>query len=144
MADEKRWMQQAVADLAAAEDSLKTRHFEWACFRGQEAAEKALKSFLYFKGRTSIISHSLVDLVREAERLDPSFAPLLGDAKHLDAFYIATRYPNGLMSADPPAKYFDQKDATRCIQSARSILTDCQRFVHPSSTGSSGLGSSST
>jgi len=131
MADEKRWMQQALADLAAAEDSLKTRHFEWACFQSQQTAEKALKAFLYSRGRTSIISHSLVDLVRAAERLDASFSPLLTDAKHLDAFYIATRYPNGLMSVDPPARYFDQQDATRCIQSARSILTVCQRFVQP-------------
>jgi HEPN domain-containing protein len=131
MADEKRWMEQALADLAAAEDSLKTRHFEWACFQSQQTAEKALRAFLYSRGRTSIISHSLVDLVRAAERLDASFSPLLADAKHLDAFYIATRYPNGLMSADPPARYFDQQDATRCIQSARSILTACQRFVQP-------------
>ncbi len=131
MADEKRWMQQAVADLAAAQDSLKTRHFEWACFQSLQAAEKALKSFLYFRGRTSVLSHSLADLVREAGLLDPSFAPLLPEAKHLDAFYISTRYPNGLMSADPPSRYYDQGDANRCIQSARSILTACQRFVQP-------------
>jgi len=131
MADEKRWMQQSLADLAAAEDSLKTRHFEWACFQSQQAAEKALKAYLYSQGRTSIISHSLVDLVRAAERIEASFSPLLAEAKQLDAFYIATRYPNGLMSADPPARYFDDKDAIRCIQSARSILSACRRFVQP-------------
>ncbi|MGH9363332.1 MAG: HEPN domain-containing protein [Thermoanaerobaculia bacterium] len=131
MADEKRWMQQAVADLEAAEDSLKTQHFEWACFQSQQAAEKALKAFIYLHGRTSVLSHSLADLVREAGALDASFASLLAEAKHLDAFYIPTRYPNGLMSVDPPARYYDQKDATPCIQSARSILTACRRFVQP-------------
>jgi hypothetical protein len=41
MADEKRWLQQALADLAAAQDSLKT------------AAEKGLKSFLHPPIRTA-------------------------------------------------------------------------------------------
>lgn len=71
MADETRWIEQAVADLAAAQDSLRTLHFEWACFQSQQAAEKALKAFLYSKGRTSVISHSLADLVRAAGSLDP-------------------------------------------------------------------------
>lgn len=131
MADEKRWIQQAEADLAAARDSLKTGHNEWACFQSQQAAEKALKAFLYSRGRTSVLSHSLVDLVRAAEALDPSFTAFAAEAKALDAFYIATRYPNGLMSASPPARYFDAQDATRCIQSAQSILTACLKFVQP-------------
>lgn len=131
MPDEKRWIQQAVADLGAAEDSLKTQHFEWACFQAQQAAEKGLKSFLYSRGRTSIITHSLADLIRAAQTLEPSFAGHMTEAKHLDAHYIGTRYPNGLMSSDPPARYFDQKDASQCIQYAQSILNDCLRFVQP-------------
>lgn len=120
-----------MADLGAAQDSLKTQHFEWACFQAQQASEKALKAFLYSMGRTSIITHSLVDLVRAAQPLDASFAVLLMEAKHLDAFYIGTRYPNGLMSADPPALYFDQTDASLCIQYAQSILNVCLKFVKP-------------
>jgi HEPN domain-containing protein len=131
MADETRWILQALADLAAAEDSAKAQHFEWACFQAQQAAEKGLKAFLYSRGRTTVLSHSLVDLVRAAAALDASFSSLLREAKHLDAFYIATRYPNGLMSVDPPARYYDQQDASQCIQYARSILTACQRFVKP-------------
>jgi len=124
-------MQQAVADLCAAQDSSKTQHFEWASFQSQQAAEKGLKSFLFSRGRTSVITHSLVDLVRAAQALEPSFAGLTTEAKYLDAFYIGTRYPNGLMSQDPPARYFDEKDASQCIQSAQSILNVCLKFVTP-------------
>jgi HEPN domain-containing protein len=131
MPDEKRWIQQALADVSAAHDSLKTQHFEWACFQAQQAAEKGLKSFLFFRGRTSIITHSLVDLIRAAQTLEPSFSGLMTEAKYLDAYYIGTRYPNGLMSQDPPARYFDQKDANQCIQSAQSILNICLKFVAP-------------
>lgn len=124
-------MQQAVADLEAAQDSLRTQHFEWACFQAQQAAQKAMKAYLFGRGQTSIITHSIVDLVRAAQAQDPTFAPLLANAKFLDAFYIATRYPNGLVSQEPPARYFDQGDASQCIQSARSILNACLRFVTP-------------
>lgn len=55
----------------------------------------------------------------------------MAEAKFLDAFYIATRYKNGLVGVEPPARYSDQKDAEQCIGSARSILTACLRFVVP-------------
>ncbi|MBI2899917.1 MAG: HEPN domain-containing protein [Planctomycetes bacterium] len=131
MADEKRWIQQAEADLSAAQDSLKTGHCEWACFQSQQAAETGLKAFLFSRGRTTIVSHSLADLVRAAETLEAVFAALKPEAKSLDGFYISTRYPNGLASVDPPARYFDPSDATQCIRFAQSILNACLNFVTP-------------
>ncbi len=41
----KNWWDQANEDLKAAKDSLKTRHYAWASFQAQQAAEKALKAF---------------------------------------------------------------------------------------------------
>jgi HEPN domain-containing protein len=45
----ERWLEQAEADLDAAQDSLKSNHFEWSCFQAQQAAKKALKTFLFSK-----------------------------------------------------------------------------------------------
>ena len=57
------WLRQAEADLHAAEDSLTTCHYEWACFQAQQSAEKALKAFLHERGTAgSVVSqmrHSL-------------------------------------------------------------------------------------
>jgi len=118
----RTWFDQARADLAAAEDSAATGHHEWACFQAQQAGEKALKAVLYARGRTSIVTHSLRRLVRESVGIDAAFAELDEDARLLDQHYIPTRYPNGLDSETTPSDYYDEKDAERCLQSARLIL----------------------
>jgi HEPN domain-containing protein len=124
----RSWLQQAEADLCAATDSASAAHYEWSCFQAQQAGEKALKAWLYARGRTSIITHSLRRLVRECETIDATFAALDDDARLLDQYYIPTRYPNGLDEDTAPTAYFDQKDADRCLQSARSILTHVRPF----------------
>ena len=116
------WFDQARADLAAAEDSAATRHNEWACFQAQQAGEKALKAVLYARGRTSIVTHSLRRLVRESAATDAAFADLDEEARLLDQHYIPTRYPNGLDIETTPSAYYDEKDAERCLRSARLIL----------------------
>ena len=118
----RTWFDQACADLAAAEDSAATGHHEWACFQAQQAGEKALKAVLYARGRTSIVTHSLRRLVRESAGIDAAFAELDDDARLLDQHYIPTRYPNGLDGETTPSAYYDEKDAERCLQSARLIL----------------------
>jgi HEPN domain-containing protein len=123
----ERWYTQAEADLRAAEASRDSGHYEWACFQAQQAAEKALKSFLYARGRTSIATHLLTRLVDEAAKLEQRFAHLKDDARLLDQFYIPTRYPNGLPDPAVPATFYTLEDAERCIQSARSILSASKR-----------------
>jgi len=118
----RTWLQQAEADLAAAESSASAGHHEWACFQAQQAGEKALKAFLYDHGLTSILSHSLRRLIRECQTIDAAFGALDDDARLLDQHYILTRYPNGLDEETAPTDYYDKKDATRCLSSARSIL----------------------
>ena len=116
------WYDQARADLAAGEDSTATGHHEWACFQAQQAGEKALKAFLYARGRTSIITHSLRRLAREAATIDATFAELDEAARLLDQHYIPTRYPNGLDTETAPAAYYEERDAEQCLRSARSIF----------------------
>ncbi|MCX8070873.1 MAG: HEPN domain-containing protein [Candidatus Binatia bacterium] len=124
----RTWLEQAEADLAAAQDSAAARHYEWACFQAQQAGEKALKAFLYGRGRTSIITHSLRRLREECAGEHPAFAQLDDACRFLDQYYIATRYPNGLDQEVPPARYYDKKDAEQCIEFAHSILEHVKRF----------------
>ena len=116
------WYDQARADLAAAEDSTATGHHEWACFQAQQAGEKALKAFLYARGRTSIITHSLRASPGKRPAIDAAFADLDGAARLLDQHYIPTRYPNGLDNETAPAAYYEEGDAGQCLRSARLIL----------------------
>lgn len=116
------WYEQARADLAAAQASSAAGHYEWACFQAQQAGEKALKAFLYSHGRTSVITHSLRRLAREAATDHSAFAELDEAARWLDQHYIPTRYPNGLDTAMAPAAYYEEGDAEKCLRSARLIL----------------------
>jgi HEPN domain-containing protein len=118
----RTWLEQAEADLRAAADSAKAGHHEWSCFQAQQAGEKALKAFLYLRGRTSVITHSLRRLLHECVALESAFSELDDAARLLDQYYISTRYPNGLDEEISPSAYYDQKDSDRCLRSARSIL----------------------
>ena len=125
----QKWLKQAETDLKAAQDSLDDGHYEWSYFQSQQSGEKALKAFLYDKGYTSVISHSLKELIRESSKLDESFKMLSTDARTLDMFYIPTIYPNGLGGDLAPTEFYEREDAEKCINSAESILNIAKTFL---------------
>lgn len=91
-----RWFKQAKADINSAKDSLKTNHYDWACFQTQQAGGKALKSFLYQKGFRALLTHSVRDLLNECGKYENTFLDFIDQGRFLDTFYIPSRYPNGL------------------------------------------------
>lgn len=115
-----RWLAQAQFDLAAARQSAKGESYEWACFQAQQAGEKALKAFLVFHGKREILTHSVYELLNIASKIDRK-ANELAQARHLDHYYITTRYPGGL-PAEVPHDYFKKEDAEECIKYASAIL----------------------
>lgn len=123
-----RWLKQAEADFDAAKDSLKSKHFEWACFQAQQSAEKALKAFLYSQGLRAIVTHSIAELLVKAQKY-VSFDIPLKHAKALDSYYIPTRYPNGLPGTSIPARYYSKEDAELCINYAESILKSVKKYT---------------
>lgn len=127
-----KWLRQALADLEAARVSLAAGHFEWSCFQAQQAAEKAMKAFLYARGYTSILTHSLKELTSEAVKLEPVFRNVASAARRLDTFYVPTRYPNGLAGDMTPAEFYEQEDAEQCLSFAESILTIVKEHVKSS------------
>ncbi|TMI74509.1 MAG: HEPN domain-containing protein [Bacillati bacterium ANGP1] len=54
----RRRLAQAENDLAFAELASREAFFAQACFHGQQAAEKALKAFLYARGAEQVLGHS--------------------------------------------------------------------------------------
>ena len=79
----KKWFDQASSDLDAAQDSITSRHFDWACFQAQQAAEKGLKAlYLQTKGQFRKI-HDLNFLGKELglngkETFETIYIALLG------------------------------------------------------------------
>ncbi len=124
-----KWLRQSEADLKAAKDSLEDGNFEWSCFQSQQSGEKALKACLYEKGYTSVMTHSLKELIKECLKLDTLFNGLSNDARTLDMYYIPTRYPNGLGGDLAPTEFYEREDAEKCISSAELILKTAKTFL---------------
>jgi len=125
-AEGRRWLVQAENDLRFAELASRERFFAQACFNSQQAAEKALKAFLYARGAEQVMGHSVADLAAECARLEPEFAKLKERAAPLDQFYLSTRYPNSLPGG-VPAEAFTARDAERALEMAREVIAVVKR-----------------
>ena len=84
------------------------------------------------EGILPILSHSLVELVREATKLEPMFRIIEKPARRLDTFYIPTRYPNGLAGDLSPSEFYCREDAEQCLSFAESILKIVRGYVESS------------
>ena len=75
-----------------------------------------------------LITHSLKELVRECKKLEKGFSEIESYARHLDMFYIPTRYPNSLAGDLAPAEFYEKEDAEKCINYAELILESVKKF----------------
>jgi HEPN domain-containing protein len=119
-AEYERWLRQAERDLAAARSNTENGFHEWACFLSQQAAEKALKAFLYLQGERAVIGHAIAVLVRRAAEHVPALTAL-HPAKRLDEVYIPSRYPNGLEDT-VPGDFYTKEDAAACVDLAAHVI----------------------
>ncbi|MBS3934247.1 MAG: HEPN domain-containing protein [Truepera sp.] len=121
--DAERWFKQALYDLKAARWNIEGGFNDTACFLAQQASEKALKSLLYYLGarRTALLTHSLVDMVKEAGQEVTSVATLLDEARNLDLHYIPSRYPDSL-PAGYPHEHYSRRIAESAVADAEAIV----------------------
>ncbi len=118
----QRWLSQSVRDLDDAVYARDGKRYNLCCFLAQQAAEKAIKAFLYANGAESVWGHSVAELCEDSSALDPSFKNLKKKAAPLDRFYIPTRYPNGLPGGIPADAYIDE-DAERALAMAEKVIS---------------------
>jgi len=71
-----RWLAQAERDLDDARFAASGARWNLACFLSQQAAEKALKAYLYAHGAETVWGHSVAELCRDAAAHDESYATL--------------------------------------------------------------------
>jgi HEPN domain-containing protein len=128
-AEAERWFKQAGYDLKAASWNIQGGFHDTACFLAQQAAEKALKSLLYYLGarRTALLTHSLVSLVQEAGQEVASIAALGEEARELDLHYIPSRYPDSL-PASYPHQVYTRKIAETAVANALAIVTAVRTY----------------
>lgn len=129
MSEAERWLAQARRDLDDARYSAAGARWNLACFIAQQAAEKALKAYLFSRGAEAVWGHSVAELCHECGTHDSAFAELGREAAALDQYYIPTRYPNGLPGGIP-ADAYNRSDGDRALAlSARVIDAVGQRVA---------------
>lgn len=124
-----RWFRQAEHDLDTARATSEAGSYDWACFQSQQGAEKALKALLFAKGYRKILTHSVYELVLEAEGAGYRLPNLHAGSKRLDQVYISARYPNGITGSLIPGEYYGKEDAEECLRSAGSILDAVRQYI---------------
>ena len=114
LAEGARWLRQARQDLVDAQFLRDHGKHNLACFQGQQAAEKAIKAYLYHKRVEDVWGHSLLDLCEDAKLFDMMFDTVKSEARQLDKYHYITRYPEFLPSGTS-SEAFDAVDADRSI-----------------------------
>ena len=121
LAEGARWLRQAVQDLEDADFSRDGGRFNLACFLGQQAAEKAVKAYLYHRRVEDVWGHSLIDLCEDAKLFDMMFDTIKSIARQLDKYFEMTRYPSYLPGGIP-SEAFDRVDADRSIELSQQVV----------------------
>jgi HEPN domain-containing protein len=119
-----RWLRQAQSDfrlLAVVRDAGK---HDTCCFLAQQAAEKALKAYLFLQGEELLLTHSVFRLCATAAHYDAAFEEVRERAKVLDFYYVEARYPNAL--GNTPADFYGPADSAQAIEMARTVLEAVQ------------------
>lgn len=112
----ERWIVSAKQTLESARVDLNSEFYNWACFKSQQAAELAVKAYLYGIGQPKA-GHSisyLLSLLKAPQEI-------IDKAKYLDKLYIPTRYPDA-WSSGSPSFYYTKNEAEEAIKYAEDII----------------------
>lgn len=119
------WLRQAENDLEWARHSFAGGFFAQTCFIAQQAAEKALKSWCFFKGFDIVRSHSIFQIVRSLGEN----GMLEKCARELDIYYVSARYPDAL-PAGAPFEILTADQAQGALRAAEDIFSRvCERMA---------------
>jgi HEPN domain-containing protein len=110
------WLRQAENDLEWARYSLAGGFHAQTCFIAQQAGEKALKAYAFFRGFDVVKTHSLFQIVRDLGE----DGDLKRHARELDVYYISGRYPDAFPSG-APFEILGEEQARRALTAAEEI-----------------------
>ncbi len=125
----RRWFLQAEDDLEFIEwISKEGRFFDKGCFISQQAGEKALKACLYARGERRVIGHSLFEMVQDLSGAEKTFHTIVDEARKLDRFYTAARYPNALPGGSP-FQIYTVEDLAEACKDVKKVFEVSRKFL---------------
>lgn len=129
--ESRRWLVQAQDEFADADELKRRGRFYLALFHFQQAAEKALKAYLYLTMRSReevFTTHSLEELLQKVRTLDRDFRGVKG-AKKLDEYAIRSRYPDSLPGKIPSRYFDDPEEAEEAMCLAKGVVELVERKI---------------
>ncbi len=103
VSEAKAWMVKAWRDLETARRAAtgEPPFYDIAVYHCQQAAEKAVKSFLVHHGKPYEKTHDIEVLVDLACEIDSTFSELTDAADSLTPYATRFRYPNATFAVEP-------------------------------------------
>ncbi len=123
------WLTRARHDLRSAALLSAGGEYEDALFHCQQAAEKAIKSFLAFHQRPFRKTHELRQLISECLAIDSSLEATLGQADALSKYAWRFRYPGAPYEPDAA-------EAAEAYAKAEAVLRAIESRLPPGATAS--------
>lgn len=124
-----RWLAQTAHVVEVAEKLLGEACYAESCFHAEQAAQLALKAFLYGRGERFVPMHSVKELVARCATYDSAFHDLADAGSILDHYYIPTRYPDALPFPDVPYETYTKHEATEAVELATRIWNTVKQKV---------------
>ena len=128
----ERWMRQAQKDFDTANYLSRSEgetYYSYTCFHCQQAVEKALKAFMFARGRlqrNDLQVHDVLTLAYRASGMDPRLRAVPDMVRFIHDYYIKARYPQyrrgNLFCGPIPAEIFTQRQANEALSNAREVL----------------------
>ena len=128
MQEHERWLKIAKEDLRVSKLLIKEDALSTVTYHCQQAAEKALKAYLVFKGKDVPRTHDLMKLVVACSKINNIFEDLDSAAELLNPFATKFRYPTEFDIPD----YDDTKEA---IKQAQKIVRFVLKKIDEPETG---------
>lgn len=120
----REWLDRAEHDLQTVTLALQASQAlpDIAAYHAQQAAEKALKSFLAAHNHPIPQVHALVPLVAACQAIVPDFSRFQGAAQTLTPYAVRFRYPPGPLEPPLSDAREAQELATEIVQFVRQRL----------------------
>ena len=124
----KKWIYFAEQDLNFAKSGLKDKFYSHVCFLSQQTVEKTCKAFLIYNNLNYPKTHKIVEIINSDKKLLDLLKEFIDEIKLLDAFYIPTRYPDGIPGILPEGLP-DKKDAESSLSIAEKIFNIIKKEI---------------
>lgn len=116
-----RWLRQAEYDLKSADWSQQGGFFSSACFLAQQAAAKALRSYLFNQSEDAHETRSVADLIDRAITYDEEFKVAAVNSARMDLYYKTARFPDAIPGGIP-AEVITERDSKEAINCAGVLI----------------------